>query len=208
MRRILPSGALALLAALALAAPAGAATLTISAPATSSPTARTPITYAGSLDADPMMLRAYYEPGGSSCADTSAQEAARKIVPDGSQYLTPENNPTFSVVSSLALDTGTYRFCAYLEIGLEGAGAPPVARAEAVVQVGVVQPGCKVPNVRKLTLAAATKKITDAGCKLGKVKKPKRAGKKKLVVGDQASPPGLKVQAGAKVDLTLIVKKR
>ena len=65
-----------------------------------------------------------------------------------------------------------------------------------------------LPLSTYMTLAAATKKITDAGCKLGKVKKPKRAGKKKLVVGDQASPPGLKVQAGAKVNLTLIVKKR
>lgn len=209
MRRTLSGGALALLAALALAAPAGAASLTVSAPATSSPTAQTAVTYSGSLDAVPMMLRTYYESGAANCGATSAQQAARgSSTFDGSQYLTPESNPTFSVTSSVALNTGTYRFCAYLENGLDGATAPPVAQAEAVVQVGAPKPGCVVPNVRKLTLAAATKKITDAGCKLGKVKKPKRAGKKKLVVGDQASPPGLKVQAGAKVDLTLIVKKR
>lgn len=204
MRRFLSGGALALLAALALAAPAGAASLSVSAPATSSPTAQTAVTYTGSLDDVPMMLRTYYESNSAGCADTSAQQAARGNSHfDGSQYLTPESNPTFSVTSNVQLDQGNYRFCAYLENGLDGATAPPVARGDAVVQVGAVKPGCVVPNVRKLTLAAATKKITAAGCVVGKVKKPKRSKGKKLVVGDQSSPPGLKVQAGAKVNLTL-----
>lgn len=208
MRRKLTGGMLALLAALAAAAPAGAATLTIQAPATSTPTVQTNVTYSGTIDADPMMLRAYYEPNAASCGATSAEQAGRSTTkPDGSQYLTPDN-PSFSVTSALALPMGTYRFCAYLETGLEGMGLPPVAHAETVVQVGEAPPGCRVPNVRKLTLAAATKKITDAGCKVGKVKKPKKAGKRKLVVGDQSSPPGLKVQAGAKVDLKLVAKKR
>jgi hypothetical protein len=208
MRRTLSGVTLGLIAALAAAAPAGAATLTIQAPAASSPTALTNVVYAGSVDGDPMMLRTYYEQNAASCGATSAEQASRGNSQfDGSQYLTPEN-PAFNVTSAVTLTTGIFRFCAYLETGLEGAGLPPVARAEAVVNVGNVQPGCKVPNVRKLTLAAATKKITAAGCKLGKVKKPKKAGKKKLIVGDQSSPPGLKVQAGAKVDLTLVVKKK
>lgn len=208
MRRTLSGGVLGLLAALAAAAPAGAATLTIQAPATSSPTALTNVVYSGAVDGDPMMLRTYYEQNASSCGATSAEQASRGSSHfDGSQYLTPEN-PAFTVTSPVTLPVGIFRFCAYLETGLEGAGLPPVVKAEAVVNVGNAQTGCKVPNVRKLTLAAATKKLTDAGCKLGKVKKPKKAGKKKLIVKEQSSPPGLKVEPGAKVDLTMAVKKK
>jgi PKD repeat protein len=77
---------------------------------------------------------------------------------------------------------------------------------------------CVVPTLKGQSLSAATKALTRADCKLGKVKAPKHAPKSKppkhkkwrLGVSSQSLKPGTMKATGTKVDITLtsvLVKK-
>ena len=56
---------------------------------------------------------------------------------------------------------------------------------------------------------AAKKKLLSTGCKLGKVTKPKKSGKKKLIVADTSPPARVRGLAyGTKINLTMKVKKK
>ena len=206
------------IAALAGAAPALASSVTISAPATAATDMLINIVYSGSADApgtsdvtgsgDNMSLRTFFEPGASSCADTSAQEKARpKAQFDGNQFII--SPAPYSLTSTATFTTpAIYRICAYLEIGLNGDVVAPVAFADAVMNVGNAPIPCTVPKVTGLTLAAATKKLTTAGCAVGKVKKPKKTGKKVLVVKSQDVADTVVFEHGRKINLVLKVKPK
>jgi hypothetical protein len=71
-----------------------------------------------------------------------------------------------------------------------------------------LKPPCKVPKLKGLTQSAAKKKLTQAGCRIGKVKKPRKAGKKTLVVRSQSRKAGRKYSPGAKVNVVMKVKKK
>jgi len=155
-----------------------------------------------------MTLLVFYQPNAPSCAATAAaQRASANSQFDAQQYIAAP--APFSFTSTLQFaNAGAYRFCAYLETNPAVDTAPPTAFAQAVLQVGAAAKPCTVPQLRNLTLAAATKKLTSAGCALGRVTKPKRAGGKKLVVRSQSKPTGTALAAGAKINLALKVKKK
>ena len=206
------------IAALAGAAPALASSVTITAPATTPADMTINVVYSGSADApgtsdvtgsgDNMSLRTFFEPGASSCAGTSAEEKARpKAQFDGNNFII--SPAPYSLTSTATFTTpAIYRVCAYLEIGLNGDTSPPVAFADTVINVGNAPIPCTVPKVTGLTLAAATKKLKTAGCAVGKVKKPKKTGKKVLVVKSQDVSATVVFEAGRKVNLVLKVKPK
>jgi len=168
------------------------------------------IVYVGSTEvgADTYMtLWSYYVRGGSTCAPTvAAERAASGAQFDADQYV--EAPAPFSLTSTVRFDTaGAYLFCAYLQGAQVADNAPPSATAQATVQVGApAAAGCTVPSVTGLSLAAATKKLVAADCLAGKVTKPKKAGKKKLVVKSQSKPAGTKLALRTKIDLVLKVQ--
>ena len=77
-----------------------------------------------------------------------------------------------------------------------GAGTPP---PPAVV--------CKVPKLKGLTLARAKRRLRAAHCRTGTIRRPRHA-HGTLVVGKSSPRAGTKHAAGAKVKLTLVVKRR
>ena len=209
--RIIRAACAALAASLVAAAPAVAApSVSVQAPASASPNTQVSVVYSGMADTgvedSSMILVVFYERSAPSCATTAAEQRARANSRfDAQQYVAAPAPFTFT--STLRFpDPGTYRFCAYLEIGSADT-APPAAFSAAVLQVGPAPIPCKVPQLSGLSLAAATKKLRTAGCSVGKVAAPKKAGKKKLVVKSQSRPGGLRLDPGAKVNLVLTVKK-
>jgi hypothetical protein len=67
---------------------------------------------------------------------------------------------------------------------------------------------CIVPRLKKLTRAAAKKKLVTAGCRLGSVKVPRKLRKAtRLVVSRQSPAAGNRVPVGTKVTLTLARRK-
>ncbi len=211
-------GACAVVAVLVGASPALASTMTITAPATALTDSLVKITYAGMADApgttdvtgtgDNMTLRTFYERNATSCAPTSAGEKARPEAKfDGNTFV--ESPAPFSLESTATFTTtGNFRFCAYLEAGLNGDNAPPAAAAETVIQVGAPPIPCTVPKLKGLTLTAAKAKLKTAGCTLGKVTKPKKSGKKKLIVRSQDQADGNRYATGFKVNIVLKVKAK
>lgn len=157
-----------------------------------------------------MMLRVYYEKDGKTCEATSAaQKAKANVKLDGTQWIESSNEApqAFDLTSTIVFtEPGAYRFCAYLEIDIVNENQPPAAFSEAVINVARKPIPCTVPRMRNLTLATATKKLIDAGCSLGKVRKPKRSAKKKLVVRSQSVEPQVVLQTGSKINLVLQVK--
>jgi hypothetical protein len=206
------------IAALAGAAPALASSVAITAPATAATDSLINVVYSGSADApgtsdvtgtgENMSLRTFFEPGASSCGSTSAEEKARpKAQFDGNQFII--SPAPYTLTSTATFTTpAIYRICAYLEIGLNGDVVPPVAFAEAVMNVGNAPIPCTVPKVTGLTLATAKKRLTTAGCALGKVKKPKKTGKKVLIVRSQDPTETVVFEHGRKINLVLKVKPK
>jgi len=206
------------IAALAGAAPALASSVTITAPATAAVDMPVDVVYSGSADApgtanvngsgDNMSLRTLFEPGATSCAATSAEERARpKAQFDGNLYIA--SPAPFSATSNARFAAAAiYRVCAYLEVGLSGDTAAPAAFADAVINVGNAPIPCTVPSVTGLSLASATKKLKTAGCAVGKVTKPKKSAKKKLIVKSQSRPEGAPGVNGTKINLVLKVKPK
>ncbi len=218
-RRVLSATFAAIAATFALAAPAGAATLSIEIPNGSEINKPVNITYAGFADAPGttditgtgpnMQLRTFYQKDAASCQGTSA---AQRTWPnskfDGDMFV--ESPAPFSLTSTVVFEqAGNYRFCAYLEVGLTNDTQPPAAFAEAVLRVGAPPIPCTVPKVKGLTLASATKKLKTAGCTLGKVSKPKKVSKKaKLIVRSQSVEPTVVLAPAFKVNLVLKVKPK
>jgi beta-lactam-binding protein with PASTA domain len=62
---------------------------------------------------------------------------------------------------------------------------------------------CTVPKLKGKSLAAATSALRRAHCALGKVTKPKKHSKGKLVVTSSSPSAGTKRPKGTKVKLTL-----
>jgi Ca2+-binding RTX toxin-like protein len=60
---------------------------------------------------------------------------------------------------------------------------------------------CRVPKLRKLTLAKAKQRLKKAGCRLGKVRKPR--GARRLVVKKQSRKAGRSVPRGTRVSVTM-----
>ncbi len=203
-------------AALTGASPALASSVTITAPATAAADMTIDVVYSGSADApgtsdvtgvgENMSLRTFFEPGAANCGATSAEEKARpKAQFDGNSFII--SPAPYSLTSTATFSApAIYRVCAYLEIGLNGDTSPPVAFADTVINVGDAPIPCKVPSVVGLTLASATKKLKTAGCAVGKVTKPKKSAKKKLIVKSQSRPEGAPGVSGTKVNLVLKVK--
>ena len=190
--------------------------MTISAPATAASDMTINVVYSGSADApgtadvtgtgENMSLRTFFEPNALNCAPTSAEEQARpKAQFDGNSYIV--SPAPYSLTSAATFTVpANYRVCAYLEIGLNGDTTAPVAFADTVINVGDAPIPCTVPSVTGLSLAAATKKLKTAGCAVGKVTKPKKSAKKKLVVKSQSRPAGAPGVNGTKINLVLKVK--
>lgn len=217
--RIISASCLALIACLGVASPANAASVTVQVPASAEIGKTTSITYAGVADSagtaeltgtgQNMQLRTFYQRDAAACQPTSsAQRTAPGSKFDGDMFV--ESPAPFSLTSTTIFDTaGTYRVCAYLEVGLTNDTSPPAAFGEAVLRVGAPPIPCTVPKVSGLTLASATKKLKAAGCAVGKVSKPKKVSKKaKLVVRSQSVEPSVVLASGFKVNLVLKVKKK
>ena len=215
------TAAFATVAALAaVPASASAASVGIVGPAGAVVDRLAPVKYQGIADAPGtavihgtgpnMMLRVYYEKDGKTCEPTSAaQKAKANVKLDGTQWIESSNEApqAFDLTSNIAFaEPGAYRFCAYLEIDIINESLPPAAFNEAVITVARKQIPCTVPKMANLTLATATKKLLDAGCSLGKVSKPKKSAKKKLVVRSQSVEPQVVLQTGSKINLVLKVK--
>lgn len=197
-----------------------AASVTVQAPAAAEAGKPVEIVYSGLADGagtlDPngpggpdMMLRTYFERDLDACAPTSAAQRARPESKfDGTQFI--QTPSPFNVTSRVQFpNPGTYRFCAYLEVGQAGDTAPPATLAEAVVQVGAAPIPCTVPKLANLSLATATSKLKTAGCALGKVSKPRKVPKKaKLVVKSQSVTPNVTLATGTKVNVVLQVKRK
>ena len=87
-------------------------------------------------------------------------------------------------------------FPLYADAGCDtGAGEPPVDVVTATK--------CAVPKLTKLTLSKATKKLTGAGCRRGKVKLAYSKTVAKGRVIKQSVKPGKKVKLNTKVQLTV-----
>lgn len=112
--------------------------------------------------------------------------------------------------------------------GADGAGnAAALVRSFVVVPVTVAEPApadpevsqqgpgatCRVPNLRGLTLAAATRKLKARGCRLGRVTRtPKRILRRfpkggPLLVQKQSVKPGSVRAGGQRVGLALVQKR-
>lgn len=210
----------AIAALAALPASASAASVGIVGPAGVVVEKGAPVKYQGIADAPGtavlhgvgpnMILRVYYEKDGKTCEPTSAAEKAKPNVRlDGTQWIESSNEApqSFDLTSTIVFEQpGAYRFCAYLEIDITNENQPPAAFSEAVITVARKQIPCTVPRMTNLTLATATKKLLDNGCSLGKVRKPKRSAKKKLVIRSQSVEPQVVLATGSKIDLVLKVK--
>ena len=75
-------------------------------------------------------------------------------------------------------------------------GTPPSSTPAGVQR-------CRVPKLRKLTLAKAKRRLKAAGCRVGKVRKPRGAAARRLVVRKQSRRAGSTVPSATKVNLTL-----
>jgi hypothetical protein len=196
------------------AAPAMATpSVAIDAPATTTADTAVDVTYSGRVEPVtdvPTTLRLFYQKDAPNCAAVAADQRNRaNSTFDGVQVFT-EPGP-FTLTSNLTFaEGGSYRFCAYLESGATSDTQPPIAFAERVLLVSGPKIPCNVPNLRGLTLEKAKAKLLSTGCKLGKVIKPKKAGKKKLVVADTSPPARVKgLPYGTKINLTMkVVKKK
>jgi hypothetical protein len=190
-----------------------APSIAIEAPTETTADTAVNVTYSGRVEPTvdlPTSVRMYYQKNAANCGATSAEQKGRAgSIFDGWQVF---NEPApFSLTSALTFsEGGKYRFCAYLENGQASEAAPPVATAQAVIDVTGPKIPCNVPNLRGLTVAQATAKLLNTGCKLGKVTKPKKAGKRKLVVADSSPPARVRgLTYGTKINLTMkIVKKK
>lgn len=218
-RRILSATCVALAVVLVAVAPAGASTLAIQLPANPEVSKPINVVYAGVADAPGttdvtgtgpnMQLRTFYQTDNAACQATSAaQRTAPNSKFDGDMFV--ESPAPFSLTSTFIFDvTGTFRICAYLEVGLTNDTAPPAAFAEAVLKVTGPPIPCTVPKLSGLTLATATKKLKTAGCALGKVSKPRKVSKKaKLVIRSQSVAPDVRLANGFKVNVVLKAKKK
>ena len=215
-RRILSATCAALAATFAVAAPAWASTMTIEIPNGAEISKPVNVTYAGVADAPGtteitgtgpnMQLRTFLQRDGACQPTSAAQRVAPGSKFDGDTFV--ESPAPFSLTSTIVFEqAGTYRICAYLEVGLSNDTLPPAAFAEAVLKVGAPPTPCTVPKVRGLSLASATKKLKAAGCTLGKVSKPKRVSKRaKLIVRSQSVEPSVVLAPSFKVNLVLKVK--
>jgi hypothetical protein len=67
---------------------------------------------------------------------------------------------------------------------------------------------CKVPRLKGLTKKRAQRRLKKAGCRLGKVRKPQRRLKRKLVVRRQSLKAGKLVPRGTRVKLRLGAKPK
>ena len=82
-------------------------------------------------------------------------------------------------------------------------GSPALPGAEPSV---VAKKTCKVPKLKGLTKKRAQRRLRRAGCRLGKVRRPQRRLKRKLVVRRQSLKAGRVVAQGTKVKLRLGAK--
>ena len=208
------------LAAVALMVGAGSAaaapSISVQAPATVAANTDVNLVYAGVADAGnagatgAMLFHAFYELGAANCAPTAAAQRGRPNSKfDGQQYIGAPTPTPFSVTSTVFFPTeGAYRVCVYLGVWPGDEAAAPAAFSEAVVQVGAASTPCVVPNVRGLTVKSATARLKVAGCVVGRVFKPRKTGKKTLVVKSQSVKADVMVAAGSKVNLTLRIRKK
>lgn len=82
------------------------------------------------------------------------------------------------------------------------AGAPRPADPAPPVEQPARRRGCKVPRLQGLKLRAATRSLAAAGCRLGRVTRPGRRGRR-LVVVRQRPGAGWRRSAGARVAVRL-----
>jgi Ca2+-binding RTX toxin-like protein len=80
---------------------------------------------------------------------------------------------------------------------------PPATTPAATTPPATTAARCKVPKLRKLSLAKARKRIKAAGCRVGKVRKPRGVKASRLVVTKQSRRAGSRVPRSTKVNLTL-----
>lgn len=113
--------------------------------------------------------------------------------------VTPAADGSFSIPVALVKGANTIT-----AIAKDGAGNQ--SQAQANVTFAPPAATCKVPNVKKKTLAAAKKAIKKAGCNVGKVKSKKSTKVKPGRVISQTVKAGKKVKAGSKVGLTVSKK--
>ena len=107
--------------------------------------------------------------------------------------------------------------CAHVTIDGDTTKPPPptitttttTAAQQSTPQTSAAAPKrCRVPKLRKLTLAKAKQRLKAAGCRVGKVRKPRGAAARRLVVRKQSRRAGSTVPRATKVNLTLARRAR
>ena len=83
----------------------------------------------------------------------------------------------------------------------EGTRLAPASRIDLVVSRGPQQ--CKVPNVRRLTLARAKSKLKSARCRAGSIRRVAAAKRMKGRVLRQKPAPGTRLPEGGRVNLVV-----
>jgi hypothetical protein len=86
---------------------------------------------------------------------------------------------------------------------LPGPATTTTTTAPVVRPPVVVARTCRVPKLARLTLAKAKAKLKKAGCRLGKVRKPRGVAARRLVVRRQSRKAGRTVPLATKVGVTL-----
>jgi PASTA domain len=83
----------------------------------------------------------------------------------------------------------------------EGTQLPPASKVDVVVSRGPQQ--CKVPNVRRMTLARAKSKLKRAHCRAGSIRRVAAAKSMKGRVIRQKPAPGTRLPEGSRVNLVV-----
>jgi hypothetical protein len=92
--------------------------------------------------------------------------------------------------------------------GCGGTPTPTATVRPTPTATGTPTPTCTIPNLKGKSIGKAKKAIRKAGCKVGKITKPKHSRHKKLVVKRQTPGKGAVVAGGTPVDLKLKVKEK
>jgi hypothetical protein len=168
------------------ASPSGAATQSLQVTAAPGAQATRPvaITATGQVGV-PSTITIYAQPGGSGCAASAAEEAARGATLVDQRAAAPGS---FSFTASFTPGTaGAYFICTYLDgtspgmtehqnqaFAIPVAPAPPASPTSgpAPTPPAVSTARCRVPALKRHTLGGAQHLLTLGGCKLGRVYRP------------------------------------
>jgi hypothetical protein len=155
----------------------------------------------GTDDSVEATLPVTVDPAAATPTPTPTDTATPTATATGTATATATATGTATATSTA---TPTATACA----GCGGTPTPTATVRPTATPTGTATPTCVVPNVKGKSLRKAKRAIKKAGCKVGKVKKPKKSKRKKLVVKKQVPGKGALVAAGTPVNLKLKAKEK